>query len=222
MVKINVLLPLSRIVLGLKTLLIVGGATTVRLAVLLAVPATGVCVVVTPDVVFGCTPAVLLVTSKMTVQLLLVGIVIPLKPRAVAPATRLFGVVPTHVPVTLPPAALIFVNVSVNDAPVSVVEVFELLKVNVTVLVPPDWIDVGLKALAIVGGFATVRLAVAVLPVPPFVDVTAVVVFVYWPPAAPVTVTLNWHWPPAAIVVLESVIVFPPSATRLFAPPQTL
>src|SRR5438128_1227095 len=116
-----------------------GAASTLRVAVLLAVPAPGVCVVVTPDVVFGCPPGVLLVTLKMTVQLPFAGIVIPLKLRAVAPATRLFGLVPTHVPVTLPPAALIFVNVSVNEAPVSALGLV-LPSVNVTVLVPPETI----------------------------------------------------------------------------------
>jgi hypothetical protein len=70
------------------------------------VPADGVCVVVTPEVVLGFAPAVLLVTLKTTVQLLLAGIVIPVKLRAVAPAVRVFGVVPTQVPVTAPPTAL--------------------------------------------------------------------------------------------------------------------
>jgi hypothetical protein len=48
----------------------------------------------------------LLVTLKITVQLLLAGIVIPVKLSAVAPAPRLFGVVPAQVPVTAPPTAL--------------------------------------------------------------------------------------------------------------------
>jgi len=111
---------------------------TVRLAVLLAVPAVGVCVVVTPEVVFGCTPPVLLLTAKVTVQLPLAGIVIPLKLKLVAPALSVFGVVPTQVPPTAPPTALIFVSMSVNEALVSVVTVLLLLKVRVTVVVPPD------------------------------------------------------------------------------------
>jgi hypothetical protein len=49
---------------------------------------------------------VLLVTLKITVQLLLAGIVIPVKLSAVAPAARVFGVVPAQVPVTAPPRAL--------------------------------------------------------------------------------------------------------------------
>ena len=61
-------------------------------------PAVGVCVVVIPEVAFICVPATLLVTLNTTVQLLVAGIVMPLKLNAVAPATKVFGVVPTHVP----------------------------------------------------------------------------------------------------------------------------
>ncbi len=81
-------------------------------------------------------PGVLLVTAKLTVQMPL-GIVMPVKLKAVAPATSVFGVVPVQVPPTAPPTALIFTSVSVNEAPVSD-EAFELFKVSVTVEVPPD------------------------------------------------------------------------------------
>jgi hypothetical protein len=70
------------------------------------------------------------------------------------------------------------------------------------------------------GGVATVKFAVAVLPVPPFVEVTAPVVFVYWPEAAPVTVTLNWHCPFAAMVAPVSAI--PVGAVVVSVPPQTV
>ena len=72
---------------GLNDLVMVGDAVavTVKLAVLLAGPAVGVWVVVTPEVVLGWTPAVLLVTVKVTVQLLLAGIVNPKKLREVVP-----------------------------------------------------------------------------------------------------------------------------------------
>ena len=116
---------------------IVGGAKTVRLAVLLTAPAVGVCVVVTPEVAFGLMPTVLLVTEKVTVQLPLAGIVIPLKLKAVAPTLRLLGVVPTQVPPTAPPTALIFVSVSVKEAPVRLLALL-LLKVKVMVEFAPD------------------------------------------------------------------------------------
>ena len=79
----------------------------------------------------------LLVTLKTTVQLLLAGMVIPLKLRAVAPAVKEDGVVPTQVPVTLPPAALIAVSVSLKAPPLSA-EVLLLERVRVTTDVPPD------------------------------------------------------------------------------------
>lgn len=47
------------------------------------------------------------------------------------------------------------------------------------------------KAFVMMGALATVKFAVLVLPVPPLVDVTAPVVLVNWPEAAPVTVTEN-------------------------------
>jgi hypothetical protein len=121
----------------LNALAMVGGANTVRVAVLLAAPAVGVCVVVTPEVVFGCTPAVLLVTLKITVQLPLAGMVIPLKLSAVAPAVSVFGVVPAQVPPTPPPAALIFASVSVKAPPV-IGNPLLLASVRVTTEVPPD------------------------------------------------------------------------------------
>jgi hypothetical protein len=58
-----------------------------------------------------------------------------------------------------------------------------------------------------------------VLPVPPLIDETAPVVFVYWPEDAPVTVMLNWHWPFAAIVA--PVITMPVGAVVITVPPQT-
>jgi hypothetical protein len=109
---------------------------TVRVAVLLAAPAVVVCVVVTPEVVLGWAPGELLVTLKITVQLPLAGIVIPLKLRAVAPAVRDDGAVPLQVPVTAPPTALIFTSVSVNAPPVRL-DALLFDNVNVTTDVPP-------------------------------------------------------------------------------------
>ena len=98
---------------------------------------TVVCVVVTPEVVFGFTPSVVLVTLKITVQFPLAGIVIPVKLRAVALAAKVLGVVPTHVPVTDPPTALMLARVSVNAPPVSA-DALPFVRVRVTVEAPPD------------------------------------------------------------------------------------
>src|SRR5260370_124813 len=96
----------------------VGDAFTVRVAILLGEPADGVCVVVTPDVALGFPPTVLLVTLKVTVQLLLAGIVIPVKliffndtPTAEIYALSLHDALPIS-------TALMLDSVSVNAAPV--------------------------------------------------------------------------------------------------------
>src|SRR5260370_1417804 len=116
----------------------VGGARllTVRVAVLLPDPAVGVCVVVTPDVELLLLPAFVLVTLKVTVQLPLAGMLIPVKLSAVVPDVKVFGVLPVHVPPTAPPAALMLARVSLNAPPVRVV-VLPLDSVSVTVDVPP-------------------------------------------------------------------------------------
>jgi hypothetical protein len=104
--------------------------------VLLTAP-VAVSFVLTPDVEFGFIPGVLLLTANVTVQLPPAGIVIPLKLSAVAFAASAFGAVPTQVPPTAPPTALILTSVSVNEALVDAAAL-PLLKVRVTVEFPPD------------------------------------------------------------------------------------
>lgn len=72
-------------------------------------------------------------------------------------------------------------------------------------------------------GVFTRTFAVAVFPVPPFVDVTLPVVLVYVPVVVPVTVTLNEQVPPATIVVVfrSAIILVAAVVVRLFIPPQT-
>src|SRR5260370_1093008 len=115
----------------------VGDASTVKVAVLLAEPTDGDFVVVTTDVVLVLAPTLLLVTLKVTVQLLLAGIVIPLKLRAVAPTLRVPGVVPVQVPPTAPPTALMLDRVSENAPPVRM-EALLFVNVRVTRELPPD------------------------------------------------------------------------------------
>ena len=121
----------------------------------------------------------------MTVQLPDAGIPMPVKLRAVWPAVNDEGVVPVQVPPTAPPTALIFVNVSVNAPPVSADELL-LLSVRVTTEFPPEPIDVGLNALAMVGDATDVTVSVAVLLAVPAVGVCVVVtpdVLFGFPPA---------------------------------------
>jgi len=93
MVKVSVLLPPTTMLVGLNAFVsaAVFGAVTIRLAVLLTPPAAGTSVVVTPLVVFGLDPIVLLVTNTVSVQLLLAAMVIPVNVRAVAPLVKLLA-----------------------------------------------------------------------------------------------------------------------------------
>src|SRR6185312_13997419 len=91
---------------------------------------------------------------------------------------------------------------------------------NVSDVVPFSGMLAAPNALAIDGGAATVKLAVAVLPVPPLVEVTFPVVLVYCPETAPVTVTLNWHW--LFTGMLAPVNAIPVGAVVVSVPPQTL
>src|SRR5207237_3033115 len=98
--------------------------------------------------------------------------------------------------------------------------VFGLLIKKLNVLLVFSAMLVGLNDLVMAAGEATVRLALAVLPVPPLVELTFPVVLVYWPEAAPVTVTENWHWLFTAIVAPVSAI--PVGAVVVSVPPQTV
>jgi len=90
-------------------------------------------------------------------------------------------------------------KVSVKATPVNAMVVFELVIVKVSVDVPPAKIGLGEKDLPMEGGAMTVVVSLAVLPVPPFVEVTAPVVLFFTPAVEPVTVTLNVQLPLAAI-----------------------
>jgi len=67
-------------------------------------------------------------------------------------------------------------NVSLTPTPVSAVVVFGLVMVRVSVEVPFTPIPVGLNALVMVGAVRTVKVAEAVPPAPPLVELTAPVV----------------------------------------------
>jgi hypothetical protein len=175
-VKVRLVEPFSGMLAAPKALMITGGATTVMLAfAVLPVP---------PSVEVTCTelfftPAVVTWTFNDTVQEPLAATEPPERLAEPAPATavavppqlllRLFGVA-----TTIPAGKL-----SVKATPVSAIPVFGLVMVRVSEVVPFNGIVAAPKALAIDGGLATVRFAVAVFPVPPFVELTAPVVLVY-------------------------------------------
>ena len=196
-----------------------GGPITVMLAVLLVAPAPLSVDEIGPVVLF-CTPAAMPVTFRLMVHEAFAVSDAPVRliePEPAAAVTVPLQVVASPLGVaTCNPAG----SVSLNAMPVSPSDVFGLLSVKVNeVLAPTKMLDAP-KALVIVGGVATVKLAEAVLPVPPFVEVTFPVVLVNCPAAAPVTVTLNWHWLFAAIVAPDRAI--PVGAVVVSVPPQTV
>src|SRR5579864_8815066 len=93
--------------------------------------------------------------------------------------------------------------------------------VNVNDVVPFSGMLAAPKALVIVGGVATVKLAEAVLPVPPLVELTAPLVLVYWPDAVPVTFTTRVQFVLTAMLPpVREMLVEP--ATAVAVPPQVL
>jgi hypothetical protein len=172
--KVRVDVPPTGTEFGLNDLVIEGGAMTVILAVaVLPVPPLAD---VTLPVVFVKVPseAPVIVTPKVQVP----------PPAIDAPLSEIVRVAATTVTVPpqaekLPSATLSPVGrTSVKATPVRAVDGLLFVIVNVRVDVPPTGIEAGLNDLVIEGGPATLMVAVAVLPVPPSVDVTFPVVLV--------------------------------------------
>jgi len=193
MVKLSVLLPLTATLVGLKALLMVGGATTVKLAVLLVAPAPDSVELIAP-VVFDLVPAVVPVTFTLMEHEPLDASVPPVKLMVLEPAVS--DTVPVHVVLaplgvdtTKPPGRL-----SVKATPVSAKLEFGLLMLNVKLVEPFSGIVAAPKALLMVGGVATVRVAVLLVPpVPPLVELTLPVVLGLEPEVVAVTFTLTAH-----------------------------
>ena len=129
----------TAMLVGLNAFEMVGGDNTVSVAVLLVAPVPP-SFELTPLVVLSFTPAVVPVTSTFTVQVPLGPSVAPLKVSVVSPGN---GVkVPPQlelalgVPATCNPDG----SESVKPTPVSVVVVFGLVSVRLTVAIPPSGI----------------------------------------------------------------------------------
>ena len=192
------------------------GTATVTLA--LAVFPVPPSVAVTLPVVLFLAPAVVPVTLTDTVQLALAASVPADRLTEEEPATAV-GVPPQvlfkfGVAATTNPAG----SVSVNATPVRPI-VFGFCTVKVSDVVPFSGMLVAPNASLMIGGDATVRLALAVFPVPPFVDVTLPVVLFWTPAVVPVTLTDN--------VQLLLAGTVPPArltepATAVGVPPQVL
>ena len=99
--------------------------------------------------------------------------------------------------------------------------VFGLLMVKLRLVLALNAIGVVPNALVMVGGLATVMIAEAVLPVPPFVEVTAPVVLFFTPEVVPVTFTMNLQMVPAATVPPLR-LTLPLPAVAVVVPPHVL
>jgi hypothetical protein len=218
-VNVSEVEPFSGTLAAPNALIITGGATTVMLAFdVFPVPPS---VEVTCTLLFF-TLAVVPVTFAESVHEEFVARVPPARlstpDPAIAVATppqvlvRALGVATTS------PAG----KLSVNATPVSEIALLAgFVIVNVSDVDPFKGMAAAPNDLVIVGGVATVRFAVAVFPVPPFVEETAPVVFTKLPDAVPVTFTVNVQ------VLLTATVppvsdTLPDPATAVATPPQVL
>jgi hypothetical protein len=220
MVKVNDVVPFSGMLATPNALMITGGATTVMLA--FEVLPGPLSVAVTCTLLF-CTPAVVPLTFTLKVHETLDARVAPARVTAPEPAVAAI-VPPPHDPVnpfgvaTTKPAG----SVSVNAIPVSeMVLITGLVIVKLKLVVPFNGIVKAPKTLAMVGGDATVRLADAVFPVPPLVDVTFPVVLFFTPEVVPVRFTVNVQLLFIAMVPPVR-LMLPDPATAVATPPQVL
>src|SRR5215471_18962302 len=167
MVKVTVVVPFSGMLPAPNALLMVGGATTVMLAVaVLPVPA----VVSVALTLLLFTPAVVPCTFTETVHDAPGARLAPESDTEDDPSVAV--AVPLQVVLRFPGVATTRPagSESVNEIPLRVRFWLVLLTVMVRLVVPFRGMVVAPKALALVGGLMTVRLAVGVLPSPASLD----------------------------------------------------
>jgi len=174
-VNCNEVVPFSAIVAGVKTLAMVGGASTVRMAVLLAAPVPP-SVEVTAPVVLLLAPGIVPVTSTEKVQVEpAAGDTVRVPPDSVMVLLKAAAVIVPlpQEPVMLGVAATTTPRgkLSVKATPLRALAVFGLATIKVSVLLEFNATLDGAKALLTVGGPTTVMLALEILPVPPLVEV---------------------------------------------------
>src|SRR6266849_4932579 len=220
MVNVTLVEPLSGILLAPNALVMVGGATTVRAAALLVLPAPVSAELMAP-VVLDLVPADVPVTFTLMEHEPIEASVPPVKLMVLEPAVS--DTVPVHVVLaplgedTTKPAG----RLSVKATPVSAKLEFGLLMLNVKLVEPFSGIVAAPKALLMVGGLATVSVAILlVVPVPPFVELIVPVVLSLVPEVVPFTSMLMVHVPLAARVPLARLIELEP-ATAVTVPPHT-
>src|SRR5450631_4313111 len=174
----------------------------------------------TGPVVLTRLPKVVAVTFTLNVHEVFAASVPPVRLTVFEPATAVIVPAP-QVPVspfgveTTSPAG----NVSVKLIPVTAVAALGLLIVKLSEVVPLAGIFPVPKTFEIVGGAtaATVRVAVAVKPVPPSTELTVPVVLTFDPAVLPVTLTLKVQEPLTAIVP-PARLTLPEPATAVIVP----
>jgi len=186
-VKVSVVVPATGIVAAPNAFVIVGGASTVSVAVFEVVPVPPFVEETFPVVLFF-TPAVAPVTVTLKVQFPPAAIVPPVNAITPVPAV-VVNVPPPHCAVevvaTVKPAG----SVSDTATPLNAMLVFGFVIVKVSVVVPATGIVAAPNAFMIVGGASTVSVRVAgVLFAPPLVvNAPAGIVFTYAPSTTPIT-----------------------------------
>jgi hypothetical protein len=176
---------------------------------------------VTAPLVLSFTPADVPRTFTCTEQLPDAGIdppdkdTEPLAATAVTVPPQVFDN-PFGVPTTSPPG-----RVSVNVTPDSPVAEFGFVIVNLNVVVPFSGNTDLPNTLVIDGGATTNSDADAVLPVPPFVELTAPEVLGFGPAVVPTTSTLTWHVNPGASVPFTNEMLLVP-ASAVTVPPHVV
>src|SRR5262249_39050686 len=165
--------------------LVIAGAWFTLMLAAAVVPVPPLVALTAPLVLF-LTPVLVPVTVTWNAQLLFAAMLPPVRlmtPVAamvvtVPPLPQALGSVPPATPRPLG-------RVSLTLTPVSPTLVFVLVIVKVSDVVPAITIDAAPNAFAMLGGATTVRLAIAVVPVPPLAALTVPVVFVFAPAVAP-------------------------------------
>jgi hypothetical protein len=215
-VNVSTVVPPSGIVIASNDFEIDGGPTTVSVAVFEVVPAPLSFELIAP-VVLSHTPVIDPVTVTLNeqfppaesvppVKLIVLGAVVDTMPPQVAVGPEVGTVMPAG-------------SVSVNAMPVSPSDPFGFVMLNVRLVVALSKMLDCPNDLLIVGGVATVTVAVfEVVPVPPLVEVTAVVWLFFTPAVVPVTVRLIVHGLPNATVAPLSTIRLLPVIVNV--PPQ--
>src|SRR5215471_9923614 len=220
MVKVRLVEPFSGIVSAPKALMITGGATTVTEAFeVFPVP---------PSVEVTCTelfftPAVVPCTSTETAHEALAAIVpperltVPAPPVAVAVPPQLL--VKLGVEATTRPAG----RLSVKATPVKATLVLGLVMLKVSEVVPFNGMVSAPNVLVMLGGAATVSVAVLlVAPVPPLVELIAPVVLDTVPDCVPVTFTTIVQVAPGVAMLPPDKLILVEFAAAVTVPPHEL